>query len=130
MKPSPFGYVKATSLEHAFDLLSEHGASAKLLAGGQSLIAMFNCRLFTPLLLIDITGLDELSGISREGGIIRIGALARHAEVERSPLIAQHLPTAVAMPHIAIRRLGTAARSGEASHWLTRGRASSMLRRA
>jgi aerobic carbon-monoxide dehydrogenase medium subunit len=111
VKPSPFGYVKATSLEHAFDLLSEHGASAKLLAGGQSLIAMLNCRLCAPLLLIDITGLDELSGISREGGIIRICALARHAEVERSPLIAQYLPLiAEAMPHIAspaIRNRGT-----------------------
>lgn len=111
MKPSPFGYVKATSLEQVFDLLGEHGAEAKLLAGGQSLIATLNFRLSAPSLLIDITGLRALSGISQQGAAIRIGALARHVDVERSPLVAQHLPLiAEAMPYIAhpaIRNRGT-----------------------
>ncbi len=111
MKPSPFGYVRANSLDQVFDLLGEHGAEAKLLAGGQSLIAYLNFRLSAPSLLIDITGLSGLSGISLQGNTIRIGALARHAEVERSLVVAKHLPLiAAAMPHIAhpaIRNRGT-----------------------
>jgi carbon-monoxide dehydrogenase medium subunit len=111
VKPSPFGYVKATSLEQVFDLLGEHGSAAKVLAGGQSLLATLNFRLSAPSLLIDITGLKALSGISLEGEKVRIGALARHAEVEQSPLVTQHLPliteALVHVAHPAIRNRGT-----------------------
>jgi carbon-monoxide dehydrogenase medium subunit len=92
-------------------LLEAHGAGAKLLAGGQSLMPSLNLRLSAPELLIDITQLPGLSGISVDAGHVRIGALTTHAEVERSGAIADALPLlALAAPHIAhvaIRNAGT-----------------------
>ncbi len=111
MKPSPFAYTKPSSLDAVFELLATHGEGARLLAGGQSLIPTLNLRLSSPSLLIDINGLKQLSGIAVEGKVIRIGAMTRHAEVERSPDIARHLPLmAEAVTHIghtAIRNRGT-----------------------
>ncbi|KZD00006.1 FAD binding domain-containing protein [Oceanibaculum pacificum] len=111
MKPTPFGYVKAASLPQALDLLARHGEEAQILAGGQSLIPTLNMRLSAPRLLIDISGLADLSGIAVAGDILRIGALTRHAEVEKSELVARHAPLiAAAMPHVAhpaIRNRGT-----------------------
>ncbi len=110
MKPAPFGYAKATSVEHAIALLGQY-ADARILAGGQSLIATLNMRLSAPKLLIDINGLDELGRIAVVGDWLEIGALVRHAEAERSPEIARHAPLiALALPHIAhpaIRNRGT-----------------------
>ncbi|MFZ0066786.1 MAG: xanthine dehydrogenase family protein subunit M [Pseudolabrys sp.] len=109
MKPAPFAYKKVRSLDEAVALLGEK--DAKLLAGGQSLIATLNMRLSSPSLLIDINGLDGLSSISEKGGAVEIGALARHVQAERSDVIAKHAPLiARAMPHIghpAIRNRGT-----------------------
>jgi carbon-monoxide dehydrogenase medium subunit len=109
VKPAPFAYKKVRSLDEAVALLGEK--DAKLLAGGQSLIATLNMRLSSPSLLIDINGLDGLSSISGKGGAVEIGALARHAQAERSDVIAKHAPLiARAMPHIghpAIRNRGT-----------------------
>lgn len=111
MKAPPFAYARARSLAEVFDLLAQHGDGAKLLAGGQSLIATLNMRLSAPELLIDITRLAELKGIQVREGIVRIGALTTHAEIERSPEIRKHLPLlAQAAPHIAhpaIRNMGT-----------------------
>ena len=111
MKAPPFAYTRARSLAEVFDLLARHGDGAKLLAGGQSLIATLNMRLSAPQLLIDITRLTELSGIQVRNGIVRIGALTTHAEIERSAEIRKHLPLlAQAAPHIAhaaIRNVGT-----------------------
>ncbi|MGH8660678.1 MAG: FAD binding domain-containing protein [Burkholderiales bacterium] len=111
MKAPPFAYARARSLAEVFDLLAAHGDGAKLLAGGQSLIAALNMRLSAPELLIDITRLTELSGIQVRDGVVRIGALTTHAEIERSPEIRKHLPLlAQAAPHIAhaaIRNVGT-----------------------
>jgi carbon-monoxide dehydrogenase medium subunit len=110
VKPAPFGYAKATSVEHAVALLGQY-ADARILAGGQSLIATLNMRLSAPKLLIDINGLDELRRISVAGDWLEIGALVRHAEAERSPEVARHAPlVALALPHIAhpaIRNRGT-----------------------
>lgn len=109
MKPAPFAYKKARSLDEAVALLGEN--DARLLAGGQSLIATLNMRLSAPSLLIDINGLTGLNGISVKAGAVEIGALARHAQAERSDVIAKHAPLiACAMPHIghpAIRNRGT-----------------------
>jgi len=109
VKPAPFAYKKVRSLDEAVALLGEK--DARLLAGGQSLIATLNMRLSSPSLLIDINGLDGLSGISKKGGAVEVGALARHAQAERSDVIARHAPLiARAMPHIghpAIRNRGT-----------------------
>jgi carbon-monoxide dehydrogenase medium subunit len=110
VKPAPFAYKKACSLEEAVALLGEH-KDARLLAGGQSLIATLNMRLSTPSLLIDINGIGGLDGISHTGGMVEIGALTRHAAAERSETIMKHVPLiARAMPHIghaAIRNRGT-----------------------
>jgi carbon-monoxide dehydrogenase medium subunit len=109
LKPAPFEYARARSVAHAIELLN--GDDARLLAGGQSLIATLNMRLSQPALLIDINGIAELEHITRKGELIEIGALARHAAVERSADIARHAPLlALAMPHIghpAIRNRGT-----------------------
>jgi aerobic carbon-monoxide dehydrogenase medium subunit len=110
VKPAPFGFAKARSVEHAIALLGEH-ADARLLAGGQSLVATLNMRLSAPKLLIDINALDELKRIVVTGDWLEIGALVRHAEAERSAEIARHAPLlALALPHIAhpaIRNRGT-----------------------
>ena len=109
MKPAPFAYKKARSLDEAVALLGEK--DARLLAGGQSLIATLNMRLSAPNLLVDINGLTNLNGISVKGSAVEIGALTRHAQAERSDVIAKHAPLiARAMPHIghpAIRNRGT-----------------------
>ena len=111
MKPAPFAYARAKSLEHAIELLARPGGEARLLAGGQSLIATLNMRLSAPRLLIDLNGLGELVGIELKSGMVEIGALTRHVEAERSDEIAEHAPLiALAMPHIghaAIRNRGT-----------------------
>ena len=110
MKPAPFAYKKVRSLEQAVALLGEH-KDARLLAGGQSLIATLNMRLSAPSLLIDINGIGGLDGIANKAGMVEIGALVRQAAAERSDTIAKSAPLiARAMPHIghaAIRNRGT-----------------------
>jgi carbon-monoxide dehydrogenase medium subunit len=109
VKPSPFAYAKARSVAHAIDLLAED--EARLLAGGQSLIATLNMRLSAPRLLVDLNGIGGLDGIALKDGMVEIGALVRHAQAERSVEIAQHATLiAKALPHIghpAIRNRGT-----------------------
>ena len=111
MKPPPFAYVRPTTVDEVCALLTDHGEDAKLLAGGQSLMATLNMRLSSPELLIDINRIDELAGIAHDGEVLRIGAMTRQFEVETSPLVAEHAPLiAQAMPHIAhaaIRNRGT-----------------------
>jgi carbon-monoxide dehydrogenase medium subunit len=111
VKPAAFAYTRARTLKEAVTLLARHKDDARLLAGGQSLIATLNMRLSAPELLIDINGIKGLDGIAKKGKFIEIGALARHAQVERSDIISKHAPLiALAMPHIghpAIRNRGT-----------------------
>lgn len=111
MKPAQFAYAKATSVAHAIGLLGEHDGNTRLLAGGQSLIASLNMRLSSPALLVDINGLPGLDAIAVKNGQVEIGALTRHARIERSADIARHAPLlALALPHIAhpaIRNRGT-----------------------
>ncbi len=110
MKPAPFAYARAKTVKDAVALLSKN-KDARLLAGGQSLIATLNMRLSAPSLLIDINRVPGLDGIKLSKGFVEIGALARHTQVERSDIIARHAPLiARAMPHIAhpaIRNRGT-----------------------
>ncbi len=111
MKAPKLNYVRAKNVAQALNLLSEHGDDARILAGGQSLMPTLNMRLSQPDLLIDINRLDTLKGIAVEDGMVRVGALARHAEVLKSPIVAEHLPLiAEAMPHVAhmaVRNRGT-----------------------
>jgi aerobic carbon-monoxide dehydrogenase medium subunit len=109
VKPAPFDYARARSVEHAVELLGREGA--RVLAGGQSLIATLNMRLSSPSLLVDINDIAGLDGIARRNGHVEIGALVRHADAERSAELAQAAPLiARALPHIghpAIRNRGT-----------------------
>jgi aerobic carbon-monoxide dehydrogenase medium subunit len=109
LKAPSFAYAKPRSLAEAFDLLERPGA--KILAGGQSLIPSLNLRLSAPELLVDITGLKDLSHVEPKNGAMRIGALCTHAQLEKSEEVKKHLPLlSEAVPHIAhpaIRNRGT-----------------------
>lgn len=111
MKPPAFDYERPRSLAAALALLSAHGEGARLLAGGQSLMPALNMRLLAPDLLIDIGGLAELRGITERDGIVRIGALTRHVDLQRSAIIGRQVPLlAEAIAHVAhpaIRNRGT-----------------------
>jgi carbon-monoxide dehydrogenase medium subunit len=88
--PSHVEYERATSVDHALALLSR--PDARVLAGGHSLIPMMKLRLAQPEMLVDINGLTELSSIRLDGSQLRIGALARHADLLDSALAGQHFP--------------------------------------
>ncbi|MEQ9638767.1 MAG: xanthine dehydrogenase family protein subunit M [Alphaproteobacteria bacterium] len=108
MKPAPFTYLVAHSLDAALALKAEHGDEARFLAGGQSLVPAMNFRLAQPAALIDLNPLDELDYI-QSNGTLRIGALTRHRALEKAnahPLLHE------IMPHVAhwpIRTRGTIA---------------------
>lgn len=111
MKAPPLRYCRPESLPEALDLLAQYGDEACLLAGGQSLMPSLALRLSSPAVLIDIARVPELQGIEETARGVRIGAMVRHQEVERSPLVARHAPLlAAAMPLVAhppIRARGT-----------------------
>ena len=86
MKPAAFEYHRAHTAAGAVELLTELGDDAKLIAGGQSLVAMMNFRLARPEHLVDITHVDSLRGITVDGSRLRIGALTTHREVEKAGL--------------------------------------------
>jgi len=90
--PAPFEYERATSVEHALELLARLGPDARLLAGGHSLLPMMKLRLATPEHLVDIDALaDELGYIREEGAEVRIGAMTRHRAILESELLARRL---------------------------------------
>lgn len=111
MKPAPFAYERPSSVADALSLLAQDDEGTKILAGGQSLVAMMNLRLARPGRLIDINRLPGLDHIRREGDEIVIGALARHADVKASELVAQYCPLMhIAyewVAHGAVRNRGT-----------------------
>jgi carbon-monoxide dehydrogenase medium subunit len=92
MIPAPFTHIRVSSAKEASDALAHHGDEAKILAGGHSLLPLMKLRLATPTVLIDIMRITQLSGIRQESGNIIIGALTRHVEIERSPIVQQHIP--------------------------------------
>jgi carbon-monoxide dehydrogenase medium subunit len=108
VKAPSFAYAKPRSPEEAFELARRPGA--KVLAGGQSLIPALNMRLAQPELLVDISGLP-FKDITLEQGVLRIGALVTHSQIEKSGEIARHAPLlAQAVRHVAhpaIRNRGT-----------------------
>jgi CO/xanthine dehydrogenase FAD-binding subunit len=111
VKPAPFAYDDPGSLAEALDLLARHGDEAKVLAGGQSLVPLMNFRLARPERLVDVNRIDELAFLREEDGALRIGALTRTVELERSPLVAGQWPllaeAARLVGHTAIRTRGT-----------------------
>ena len=111
MKPAPFEYYAPRSVPEALSLLAEHGYDAKVLAGGQSLVPMMNFRLVQPAVLVDINNIPELAGIQGDKKEIRLGAMVRHAQAEKDPLVKEIAPLIhESMPQIAtiqIRNRGT-----------------------
>lgn len=111
MKAAAFAYARVESVDCALELLAAHGDKAKVLSGGQSLMPAMNLRLISPQLVVDIGGIAELRGIVAKGDTLRIGALTRHVDLQRSPEIAMHAPLlteAVAhVAHPAVRNRGT-----------------------
>ncbi len=91
MIPATFDYVVADSVEHALELLGTND-DAKLLAGGHSLLPMMKLRFARPATLVDIGRIDGLHEISDEGDHVAVGALVRHCELERSPLVQKEVP--------------------------------------
>ena len=111
MKPSPFAYSAPQSLEEALAVLAEVAGDGKVLAGGQSLLPILNMRLAAPAHVVDINRLAELSYVTVTDDSVRVGALARHAELERDadahealPLLRQALRL---VAHPVIRNRGT-----------------------
>jgi aerobic carbon-monoxide dehydrogenase medium subunit len=110
VKARAFSYVRPTTVESALDAYSESG-DASYIAGGQSLVPALAMRLQAPSLLIDISHIESMKGVSFGDGWLRIGALTRHFETQSDPLIRQHAPllseAAPYVAHPAIRNKGT-----------------------
>jgi carbon-monoxide dehydrogenase medium subunit len=111
MYPASFEYHRATSVQHALDLLGAYGESARLLAGGHSLLPVMKLRFAAPGHLIDIGRIAGLSGVTDGGATITIGATTRHADVASSPVVKGKVPLlAEAASHIGdplVRNMGT-----------------------
>jgi 2-furoyl-CoA dehydrogenase FAD binding subunit len=111
MKPQAFDYARPDSAEEAVSLLAEAGEDARILAGGQSLMAVLNLRLAQPSVLVDISRVPDLDYVRADGGKLAIGAAATQGSVEWRPGLAGEVPLlAQAFPHIShfqIRNRGT-----------------------
>jgi carbon-monoxide dehydrogenase medium subunit len=111
LKPPPFDYVSAGSVDEALAAIADGGDEAKVLAGGQSLIPLLSLRLAHPSLLVDLNALDELRTIDIANGSLRLGSMVRHRDVERSDVVRTSMPLlSLVMPfvgHAAIRSRGT-----------------------
>jgi carbon-monoxide dehydrogenase medium subunit len=111
VKPAPFRLHSPSTVDEALDVLAELGADAKVLAGGQSLIPLLSMRLASPAHLVDVNGVRALATVEPSGDGVRVGALARHAQVLRDagaaaavPLVGQGLAL---VAHPVIRNRGT-----------------------
>ena len=111
MKPAAFVLERPETIDEALALLARHGDDAKVLAGGQSMVALLNLRMARPEIVVDINRLHDLEGSLVEDGIVRVGALTRQRRLERSPaalsacpLLGQALPF---VGHVATRNRGT-----------------------
>jgi aerobic carbon-monoxide dehydrogenase medium subunit len=111
VKPAPFTYHRPRSLEETLDVLADLGEDGKVLAGGQSLVPLMSMRLSAPAHLVDVNHVPGLAGIEVDGSAVRVGALARHSDVEHHaeaydavPLLRQALRL---VAHPTIRNRGT-----------------------
>lgn len=111
MKPAAFDYLRAETTQQALEALAQGGDAARILAGGQSLMAVLNMRLAQPQLLIDISRTEELNVVQLESHYLAVGAAATQGRVEWRPALASEVPLlAQAIPHIShfqIRNRGT-----------------------
>jgi 2-furoyl-CoA dehydrogenase FAD binding subunit len=111
MKPRPFDYARPDTVDEALAILAEHGDDARILAGGQTLMAMLNLRLVAPEVVVDITRIPELDVIREVDGKIEIGAAVTQNRLLAWPALAEKLPLlAAALPfvgHFQTRNKGT-----------------------
>ncbi|MFC4943002.1 FAD binding domain-containing protein [Pseudonocardia sp. GCM10023141] len=112
MKPPAFDYHRPETVDEATSLLDRLvDDEVKVLAGGQSLVPLMNFRLAVPQHLVDVNGVAELAGHAVTDGVLRLGALTRHHELETSPIVRAAAPlfTAAApyVGHVQIRSMGT-----------------------
>jgi CO/xanthine dehydrogenase FAD-binding subunit len=111
VKPAKFDYFAPTTVDEALDLLARHGADAKLLAGGQSLVPVLNFRLARPAVVIDLNRVAALAFIEERGEAVAIGAMTRQRAIERSDVIAGRIPllheATRLIGHLPIRTRGT-----------------------
>lgn len=111
MKPAPFDYIRAESAEEVVSVLKQYGDDARVLAGGQSLMAILNIRLAQPKVLVDISTCKDLNYSRVQSGKLAIGAAATQASVQWRPALASEVPMLnLALPwisHFQIRNRGT-----------------------
>jgi 2-furoyl-CoA dehydrogenase FAD binding subunit len=111
MKPAPFDYVRAESIEEALDVLAQTGGDARILAGGQSLIPMLNMRLAHPQIIIDLMRVAALQKVDGRVGALTVYAGVRQIEIERRPNLAEEQPLLAAalrfVGHAQTRSRGT-----------------------
>jgi carbon-monoxide dehydrogenase medium subunit len=111
MKPPPFTYHRPADLDEALTVLAEVGHDGKVLAGGQSLVPLLNMRLAAPRHLVDVNRVAALSYVRVNADAVEVGALARHADVERDPAAHAALPllrrATACVAHPTIRNRGT-----------------------
>lgn len=115
MYPAEFEYFAPRTVDEALALLTRYGDDAKVLAGGQSLVPMMKLRIASPRCLIDVNGIEGLTGLRRDGNRLILGALCRHAEILASPIVGEHLPimhdAAALTADVQVRNRGTVAGS-------------------
>lgn len=92
MIPSKFDYAAPATVAEALALLADDSLEVKVLAGGQSLLPVLKLRMADPELVVSLAKIDELRGVHLDGGTLVIGAMTRHAEVAKDPIIAEHAP--------------------------------------
>ena len=111
MKPAPFEYVAPDRLDDALEVLAERQAAARPLAGGQSLVPLLALRMARPELLVDLSHVVLLSGVTHEGDELVIGAMTRQAQIATDPLVRRHAPLLAEatrqIGHFQIRNRGT-----------------------
>jgi 2-furoyl-CoA dehydrogenase FAD binding subunit len=111
MKPAPFDYIRADSVEEALDVLAQTGGDARILAGGQSLLPMLNMRLARPEIMIDIMHVHALKQVEEKSGSLTIHASVRQIDIERRPNLAKDQPLLAAalafVGHTQTRSRGT-----------------------
>jgi 2-furoyl-CoA dehydrogenase FAD binding subunit len=111
MKPRPFNYIRPGSVTEAIDILAHYGGSARILAGGQSLIAMLNLRLVDAEVIVDISQLNELSEIHANGNVLEVGAAVTQNQLLNWPELESRVPLLEKMVpwvgHFQTRNRGT-----------------------
>ena len=101
MYPARFEYHAPGSVEDALEILERYGDEAKVLAGGQSLIPLMKLRFASPRALVDINRIEGLDYVAFDGDHLRVGALVRHADMERSQEVRSRLPLVSAVVPLA-----------------------------